>query len=192
MWCLYSFLLLKLKNKQTSTFQSSVSGSQSLGISLWYETFFQWIFDLPPLYLFQKRSLHANFYSRFKVLSVLSLYPGVLAENLVPQVHLGEKVLAYRVILASSNYQSQGWGIFHKISYLLEIHFSDLVGQGFSLRMRKVKVKVKLISRVQLFATPWTVAHQAPLSMGFSRQEYWSGLPRGWERILAKQKSRSL
>ena len=32
-------------------------------------------------------------------------------------------------------------------------------------------------SRVQLFATPWTVAHQAPLSMEFSRQEYWSGLP---------------
>ena len=31
--------------------------------------------------------------------------------------------------------------------------------------------------RVQLFATPWTVAHQAPLSMGFSRQEYWNGLP---------------
>ena len=32
-------------------------------------------------------------------------------------------------------------------------------------------------SHVQLFATPWTVAYQAPLSMGFSRQEYWSGLP---------------
>ena len=32
-------------------------------------------------------------------------------------------------------------------------------------------------SRVWLFATPWTVAHQVPLSMGFSRQEYWSGLP---------------
>ena len=32
-------------------------------------------------------------------------------------------------------------------------------------------------SHVWLFATPWTVAHQAPLSMGFSRQEYWSGLP---------------
>ena len=32
-------------------------------------------------------------------------------------------------------------------------------------------------SRVQLLATLWTVAHQAPLSMGFSRQEYWSGLP---------------
>ena len=35
--------------------------------------------------------------------------------------------------------------------------------------------KVKLLSRVRLFATPWTVAHQAPLSMGFSRQESWSG-----------------
>ena len=33
------------------------------------------------------------------------------------------------------------------------------------------------LSCVQLFATPWTVAHQAPLSMGISRQEYWSGLP---------------
>ena len=41
----------------------------------------------------------------------------------------------------------------------------------------KRKVKVKSPSRVQLFATPWTVAYQAPLSMGFSRQEYWSGLP---------------
>ena len=35
----------------------------------------------------------------------------------------------------------------------------------------------KMLSRVQLFATPWTVAHQAPPSMEFSRQEYWSGLP---------------
>ena len=38
-------------------------------------------------------------------------------------------------------------------------------------------MKVKSLSRVQLFATLWTVAHQATLSMGFSRQEYWSGLP---------------
>ena len=37
--------------------------------------------------------------------------------------------------------------------------------------------EVKSLSRVQLFATPWTVAYQAPQSMGFSRQEYWSGLP---------------
>ena len=37
--------------------------------------------------------------------------------------------------------------------------------------------EVKSLSRVQLFATPWTVAHQAPPSVEFSRQEYWSGLP---------------
>ena len=39
------------------------------------------------------------------------------------------------------------------------------------------KVKVMSLSHVRLFATPWTVAHQAPPSMAFSRQEYWSGLP---------------
>ena len=38
-------------------------------------------------------------------------------------------------------------------------------------------MKVKSLSRVRLLATPWTAAYQAPLSMGFSRQEYWSGLP---------------
>ena len=36
---------------------------------------------------------------------------------------------------------------------------------------------MKPLSRVRLFVTPWTVAYQAPLFMGFSRQEYWSGLP---------------
>ena len=41
----------------------------------------------------------------------------------------------------------------------------------------KWKVKVKLLSHVWLFATPWTEAYQAPPSMGFSRQEYWSGVP---------------
>ena len=37
-------------------------------------------------------------------------------------------------------------------------------------------MKVKSLSRVRLLATPWTAAHQAPLSMGFPKQEYWSGL----------------
>ena len=41
----------------------------------------------------------------------------------------------------------------------------------------KWKVKVKSLSRVWLLATPWTAAHQAPPSMGFSRHEYWSGVP---------------
>ena len=41
----------------------------------------------------------------------------------------------------------------------------------------KWKVKVKMLGHVRLFATPWTAAYQAPPSMGFLRQEYWSGLP---------------
>ena len=47
----------------------------------------------------------------------------------------------------------------------------------FKFHFLSMKVKVKSLSRVQLFATPWTIAYQAPPAMGFFRQEYWSGLP---------------
>ena len=43
--------------------------------------------------------------------------------------------------------------------------------------LKKWKVKVKSLSHIQLLVTPWTAAYQAPPSMGFSRQEYWSGVP---------------
>ena len=58
-------------------------------------------------------------------------------------------------------------------SYLLNEKWDD-AKHHMSLKKEK---KVKLLSRIRLFATPWTVAYQAPPSMGFSRQEYWSGLP---------------
>ena len=55
----------------------------------------------------------------------------------------------------------------------------------------KWKVKGKSLSRVQLPATPWTAAHQAPPSMGFSRQEYWSGVPLPSPRVwLVKLKEK--
>ena len=47
-------------------------------------------------------------------------------------------------------------------------------------------MKVKSLSRIQPSATPWTAAYQAPLSMGFSRQEYWSGLPLLLQHTLKK------
>ena len=50
-------------------------------------------------------------------------------------------------------------------------------GVGCHFLLQCMKVKGKSLSRVRLFTTPWTSAHQAPLSMGFSRQEYWSGVP---------------
>ena len=43
--------------------------------------------------------------------------------------------------------------------------------------MKKLCVRVCVLSRVQLFVTPWTIALEAPLSMGFFKQEHWSGLP---------------
>ena len=59
---------------------------------------------------------------------------------------------------------------------ILQARTLEWVASSFS-NAWKWKVKVKSLSHVQLFVTPWTVAHQAPPSMGFSRQEYWSGLP---------------
>ena len=54
---------------------------------------------------------------------------------------------------------------------------SRRVRHNWSNLAHTMKVKVKSLSCVRLFATPWTVAYQDPRSMGFSRQEYWSGLP---------------
>ena len=51
----------------------------------------------------------------------------------------------------------------------------------------KWKVKVKSLSRVRLLETPWTAAHQAPLSMGFSRQEYWSGVPLPSPKLFGRE-----
>ena len=50
----------------------------------------------------------------------------------------------------------------------------------------KWEVKVKSLSRVRLLATPWTAAHQAPPSMGFSSQEYWSGVPLKYSTHMCK------
>ena len=59
---------------------------------------------------------------------------------------------------------------------ILQARVLEWVAISFSNAWKR-KVKVKTHSRAWLLATPWTAAHQAPLSMGFSRQEYWSGVP---------------
>ena len=59
---------------------------------------------------------------------------------------------------------------------ILQARTLEWVASSFSSAW-KWKVKVKSLSRGRLSATPWTAAHQAPPSMGFSRQEYWSGVP---------------
>ena len=59
---------------------------------------------------------------------------------------------------------------------ILQARTREWVAISFS-NAWKWRVKVKSLSRVRLLVTPWTAAHQAPPSMGFSRQEYWSGVP---------------
>ena len=59
---------------------------------------------------------------------------------------------------------------------ILQARTLEWVAISFSNAWKR-KVKVKLLSRARLLATPWTAAYQAPLSLGFSRQEYWSGVP---------------
>ena len=59
---------------------------------------------------------------------------------------------------------------------ILQARILEWVAISFS-NAWKWKMKVKSFSRVRLLATPWTAAYQAPPSMGFSRQEYWSGVP---------------
>ena len=69
----------------------------------------------------------------------------------------------------------------HNIVIILQLSkyfFKVFLERAFSPKILFTKkVKVKSLSHVRLFVTSWTAAHQAPLSMGFSRQGYWSGLP---------------
>ena len=63
-----------------------------------------------------------------------------------------------------------------RVPGILQARTLEWVAISFS-NAWKWEVKVKSLSRVQLLATPWTAAHQAHPSVGFSRQEYWSGVP---------------
>ena len=62
-------------------------------------------------------------------------------------------------------------------SPVLGILQARITGVGCHFLLQCMKVKVKSVSRVQPSVTPWTAAFQAPPSMGFSRKEYWSGVP---------------
>ena len=63
-------------------------------------------------------------------------------------------------------------------------------GVGCHFLLQCIKVKVKSLSHVRLLATPWTAAYQAPPFMGFSRQEYWSGVPLPSPRLQSREMQR--
>ena len=69
-------------------------------------------------------------------------------------------------------------GFIRKISLHLHIFPARILGSDCGVEWQSWDLRCTcVLSCIQFFATPWTVAHQAPLSMEFSRQEYWSGLP---------------
>ena len=70
-----------------------------------------------------------------------------------------------------------GPSLWNALAQPTELKMAVLPYQPWAVTFLVFKVKAKSLSHVQLFATPWTVAYQAPQSMEFSRQEYWSGLP---------------
>ena len=75
----------------------------------------------------------------------------------------------------------------YSVHWILQARTLEWVAISFS-SASKWKVKVKSLSRVRLLATPWTAAYQAPPSMGFSGQQYWSGVPL---TFLAKRKRKN-
>ena len=84
---------------------------------------------------------------------------------------------------------SSGTGGYHPVGLLFALPWISEILSSILQRLHITWIRIQTyvcvccamlscFSRVRLFVTVWTVAHQAPLSMGFSRQEYWSGLPR--------------
>ena len=101
-------------------------------------------------------------------LTLLSMQAGTLVQNST-QISFPSWVLILKFLGNSLVVQWLGLGASTHQAWAQSLVWGMKVPQA-------MKVKVKSLSRVRLFATPWTVARQAPLSMGFARQEYWSGL----------------
>ena len=118
-------------------------------------------------------------------------------ENICASYHLIRGDLLWIVFAAAKSLQScrtlcdpiGGSPPGSPVPGILQARTLEWVAISFS-NAWKWKVKVKSLSHVWLLSTPWTAAHQAPLSMGFSRQEYWSGvpLPSPWIKCLVTSK----
>ena len=103
-----------------------------------------------------------------------------MSNSVAHQAPLSMGILQARILewvaMSSSRGSSQprDWT---RVSHTIDRFFTIWAIREAQRKPKKDWSEVKSLSHVQLFATPWTVAHQAPRSMGFSRQEYWSGLP---------------
>ena len=120
--------------------------------------------------LFRKKT---NYSEKNKQLTSRTYYKVQLLHNMVAAAAAAAKSLQSNLTLCDPRDGSPP-GSTHP--GILQARTLEWVAIAFS-NAWKWKVKAKLLSHVRLLATPWTAAYQAPPSMGFSRQEYWSGVP---------------
>ena len=105
------------------------------------------------------------------LLSVCLIFPSICLCTLWFSLLVELSIRGFLILLLNN---SEPLNDFHLDSFPLSVCLGILT----FVRLSEVKwSEMKSLSPVRLFVSPWTVAHQAPLSMGFSRQEYWSGLP---------------
>ena len=112
----------------------------------------------------------------------------------LPLTHQESPILSHAATAAAKSLQScptlcdpiDGSPPGSAVPGILQVRTLEWVAISFS-NVWKWKVKVKSLSRVWLFTTAWTKAYQAPSSMGFSRQEYWTGLP--WPSPILSHRS---
>ena len=115
---------------------------------------------------------------------LLSLVCVVFTEMVFTMIQLGKNPECCSAAAAAKSLQSclilcdslDGSPPGSAVPGILQARTLEWVAISFSSAWKR-KVKVKSLSCVQLLVTPWTAAYQAPPSMGFSRQEYWSGVP---------------
>ena len=108
----------------------------------------------------------------------------MINEFLLTRILMNQSISVYAAAAASKSLQScptrcnpiDGSPPGSPVPGILQARTLEWVAISFS-KARKWKLKVKSLSGVRSSATPWTAAFQAPPSMGFSRQEYWSGVP---------------
>ena len=111
---------------------------------------------------------------------------GVLTRRyLLPCIRTLQKNIASRLYIHIKWFISRNWWLWGWQVWNLQPRSADwkLSGRGWDCSPQTIqssssgKVKVKSLSHVWLFVTPWTIAYQGPPSVGFSRQQYWGGLP---------------
>ena len=161
------------------TLKSLLQHHSSKTSILWHSAFF--IVQLSHLYITTRKTLALTRWTF--VDKVMSLLFNMLSAAAAAAAAAAKSLQSCPTLCDPMDCSLPGFSV-HGI---LQTRTLEWVAISFSNAWKwKVKVKVKLLSRVWLLATPWTAAYQAPPSMGFSGQQYWSGVPLPSPNMLSR------